>query len=132
MKTAFCTGKELKWLHYIHLTHKIHFSVCRCPCLMGCHGPFYYFCIILNMVLNRCLEAFYYAYLHQCAYSCMCVSVYLCVYVYQCLWYIKKGCAFPCQDCMKGLQHLGLEIVIRENIKFMEKNRFSQYASDQN
>lgn len=78
------------------------------------------------MVLNRCLEAFYYAYLHQCAYSCMCV------YVYQCMWYIKEGCAFPCQDCMKGLQHLGLEIVIREDIKFMEKNHFLQYASDQN
>lgn len=61
----------------------------------------------------------------------VCVSVYLCVCVSVHVVH-KEGCAFPCQDCVKGLQHLGLEILIREDLKFKEKNHFSQYASDQN
>lgn len=87
---------------------------------MACHGPFYYFCIILNMVLNRSLEAFYYSYLHHCAYSYVCVCISVCVRVSVHVVH-KEGCAFPCQDCVKGLQHLGLEILIREDLKFKEK-----------
>lgn len=50
----------------------------------------------------------------------VCVSVYLCVCVSVHVVH-KEGCAFPCQDCMKGIQHLGLEILIREDLKFKEK-----------
>lgn len=44
---------------------------------MRCCAPFYYFFVILNVVLKRCLETFYYVYFSSKV--CVCIRMCLCV-----------------------------------------------------